>query len=79
MRSGSFKTDHRLPGAVLVALEEARVAAGVAGDRRLAGAGCLSTLSKTTSLSQSRRSSFTFCTLPLSSPFFQRRPRDRLQ
>ena len=38
-----------------------------------------STLSRTTSLSQSRRSSCTFCTWPLSSPLCQRRWRERLQ
>ena len=55
---------------------------GRCGRRSSARPGALpvcSTLSSTTSLSQSRRSSRTFWTLPLSSPFVQSRPRDRLQ
>ena len=70
----------RVPGAVLVALEEAGVAAGVAGDRRfVAPLPVCSTFSSTTSLSQSRRISCTFWTWPDSSPLRHRRARERLQ
>ena len=69
-----------LPAAVPQNLEEARMTAGVAGDRVRPGSlpSC-STFSSTTSLSQSRRTSCTCWTWPLSSPLRHRRWRERLQ